>query len=43
LATVFCLGAPLARLEAQLGLEALFASLGIRRPVELPFRAIPAR
>jgi len=55
----FCLGAPLARMEAQLGLEALFAhcegfvlspgalkwnhSLGIRGPVELPLRAIPAR
>ncbi len=55
----FCLGAPLARMEARIGLEELFArcegfvlspkalkwnhSLGIRGPVALPVRAVPAR
>jgi len=54
----FCLGAPLARMEARIGLEELFArcegfvlsqealkwnhSLGIRGPVALPVRALPA-
>jgi hypothetical protein len=54
----YCLGAPLARMEARIGLEELFArcqgfvlapkelkwnnSIGLRGPVALPVRAIPA-
>ncbi|HEX5749725.1 MAG TPA: cytochrome P450 [Archangium sp.] len=54
----FCLGAPLARMEARIGLEELFSrcqgfvlapgelkwnhSIGLRGPVALPLRAIPA-